>query len=361
MAVMVKFPDIKQFRNVVKEVKDRAAYHKVQLPKLKFNGSVKLHGTNASVVYDPFTKELWCQSRENVITPEKDNAGFARFVSENQQNFMTIVNVASAVFGHQLLQQGDLIAVYGEWCGKGIQKKVAINELDKMFVIFGAKIVRFNEVDDNDNDNERMSIWFTADQLVKIAERLEQELPEKSQIFSIQKFKTWEVEIDFAYPEQKINHFKDLTDQVEACCPVGDAFGVKGTGEGIVWRCCDVWDAGDQWIKTGDLIFKVKGEKHSDTKVKTTAAVDIEKINSIRELASNMLTDHRLEKMVELMGVDGTPIEIESTGVFLKRVGNDVLKEELDTIEGNGFTRADVMPVVNAMARQWYHTYLNNN
>lgn len=357
MSVMVKFPDIKQYRNVVKEVKDRAQYHKVPLPKLSFNGSVKLHGTNASVVYDPYTTELWCQSRENVITPEKDNAGFARFVAENKQNFMTIVNVAATTFGQQLLRPGDLIAVYGEWCGGSIQKKVALNELSKMFVIFGIKIVRIDE----ERDDERFSIWFTVDELIKVADQLEAELPEGCQIFSIQKFKTWSVEIDFAYPEVVINKLVELTADVEACCPVGDAFGVKGTGEGIVWRCSDLWSGTESMIKTSDLVFKVKGEKHSDTKVKKQASVDIEKINSIRELALSFLTDHRLEKMIELMKVDGDQIAMETTGIFLKRVGNDVLKEELDVIEGNGFTRAEVMPVLNANARQWYHQYINSN
>ena len=34
----------------------------------------------------------------------------------------------------------DYVTVFGEWCGKGIQKGVAINQLEKMFIIFELKL-----------------------------------------------------------------------------------------------------------------------------------------------------------------------------------------------------------------------------
>src|SRR3990170_1416693 len=72
-----------------------------------FANGICVHNTHGAYVESP-TGECWFQSRENIITPEKDNAGFAMF---------------------------------GEWCGGGIQKGVALNQLLKMFVIFGIALV----------------------------------------------------------------------------------------------------------------------------------------------------------------------------------------------------------------------------
>ena len=92
------------------------------------------------------------------------------------------------------------------------------------------------------------------------------------------------------------------------------------------------------------------------------ASVDIEKINSIRELAESLTTEHRLEKMLEkLLNEDKLPYEVTSMGPFLKNVGNDIWTEESDTITGNGFERKEVMPVINNIAKQWFMTNLDKS
>ena len=44
-----KFNKIEQFRNIVKQVRDYCSYHNEPLPTILFDGTVKLHGTNAAV------------------------------------------------------------------------------------------------------------------------------------------------------------------------------------------------------------------------------------------------------------------------------------------------------------------------
>ena len=174
-------------------------------------------------------------------------------------------------------------------------------------------------------------------------------------------FKTWDIEIDFDRPDLSQNELVEITNAVEAECPVGKAFGVEGVGEGVVWTCVSDWTAADGTkIKTTDLIFKVKGPKHSDTKVKKLAEVDVEKVNSIMELATNVVTDHRLEKMLELMKLEGVALVVESTPRFLMLVGQDILKEEADTIEASGLNRKDIMGQINRMARDWYLTLVKS-
>lgn len=93
---MYKFPEIEQFRNVIQQVNHRTRYvgktedgdpiydeGPVEMPTLKFRGTVKLHGTNAAIVYTwdmlKFEYVMHAQSRKNIITPMSDNAGFAAF------------------------------------------------------------------------------------------------------------------------------------------------------------------------------------------------------------------------------------------------------------------------------------------
>jgi hypothetical protein len=290
-----------------------------------------------------------------VITPEADNAGFAKFAYDKREEFEDLISAAQVVFGQHLLEVGDKIAIYGEWCGQGIQSGVAISNMPKTFVIFAIRVVR----------EEERSVWFTDEQLIAVADRYGDERAADHRIFSIHKFATWVVEIDFANPEQIQNDLAALTNQVEHECPVGKAFGYSGVGEGIVWRCVSVWnvpttDADTFTIKTADLIFKVKGEKHSDTKVKKLAAVDIEKVNSIKEFVSTVVTDHRLEKGIAFLQEGRTePLEPKDISAFLKWVGSDVLKEEGDTIDASGFDRKEIMPKVNHAARQWFLEKVN--
>ena len=67
------------------------------------------------------------QSRESILSPEKDNAGFARWVESQKDLWLSIA--------------GDLdIVIFGEWIGKGIQKNVACSSIpEKAFAIFAVR------------------------------------------------------------------------------------------------------------------------------------------------------------------------------------------------------------------------------
>jgi len=375
----LSFPDIGQFRNAVKKVRDRATYHAVPTPKLKFTGTVKLHGTNAGVVQHVKSGEFWAQSREHVITITQDNASFARFVEDNSTIFTDLLNVvrgfAADIYGATKLHDENVyVCVYGEWCGAGIMKnKAAISQVSpKMFVIFGIGISNVLIAEDGNDDQDR--VWFTPAQIAAVYRALFGAMKPEVPIYSIYSFPTWELEIDFARPEEFQNKLVALTDEVERECPVAKHFGSIGIGEGIVWRCYDTWlipghlsreegevkTVGLYSVQTSDIAFKVKGEKHSESKTKNLAPVDVEKVNSIRGLVDKVVTQNRLESSVEKMRAQNIEISVENTSVFLKTIGNDVLKEEGDTIDTSGLNRKDVMPEVNRTARQWWMSYLND-
>ena len=63
-------------------------YHGKEVVNL--TGTVKIHGTNSAIGYDIQTKELFVQSRNNIITVEKDNAGFATWVHSKREEFKNL-------------------------------------------------------------------------------------------------------------------------------------------------------------------------------------------------------------------------------------------------------------------------------
>lgn len=343
MAQHISFPSIDQFRNVIRSVKDRCAYHGIPLPELEFVGTTKLHGTNSGVAMDVDSGEIWVQSRNNIITPESDNVGFARFVQEHAPNFRALLASAKIVHGLRRFFPGDTLVIYGEWCGQGIQKGVAVSQLPRMFVVFGIRVKHQGEY----------SYWFSGEQINDAFSGADlASIP----IYSIYNFKTFKIAINFASPELVSNRLGELTQAVEDECPVGKHFGVIGVGEGIVWVAKPNPSVPFQ---TDDLVMKIKGEKHSESKVKTLAPVDVEKLNSIKELIKTIVTDYRLEKKLDDLREAGFSLDVKATGEFLKIVSKDVLKEEADTIEASGLDQKDVMKAVSSHARQWFMTKLD--
>lgn len=317
---MKKYPSIEQFRNVIKSVRlihdyqgkdedGKAIYkHVDNYPTLKFRGTIKLHGTNASVVkYSDGRMEY--QSRERVLSLEEDNAGFMATMMNKNLDFL----FADRAFT-------ESVAVYGEWCGGNIQKGIAINGLDKMFVIFGIM------ADDT---------WV----------ELPKDLHDNANgIYNILQFPTYEIEIDFNQPELVQNKIIEMTVSVEECCPVGKYFNKEGVGEGIVFTC----------ISNQNLKFKSKGEKHSVSKVKTLNPIDVEAMAGINEFIELAVTENRLKQGISYFNENNIEVHAKNTGQFLGWIVRDVLKEEKDTLEASGLDEKKVKNAIVTKARMWF-------
>ena len=322
----MKFPSIEQYRHVIRRVSDRAKFvgqdeqgnaildHAIQAPVVRAIGTVKLHGTNAGVTLGA-EGNLECWSRTQVITVDNDNQGFAKFVATREPVLRS------------LLTPG--LTVYGEWCGKGIQKGCGIHALDKMFVIFAARYTA-----------GEVTLWAEPNELLRMS------CPDQS-IYSIHSFPTFEMAIDFNSPGESQNKLIDLTLAVEAECPVAKKFGVSGVGEGIVWTLCGPEYGSSYW-------FKVKGEKHSVTRVKKLVEVDVERVARAKEFAEMTVTEARC-----LQGISLLPeVTQKQTGPFLKWVAGDILKEESDRL-GGLLNKKDVTKRISTLARVWFFKYLD--
>jgi len=335
---MKKFPSIEQFRNVIKQVTHQTRYdgvdeegkpkyiHTKDLPTLKYRGTTKLHGTNAGII-QKVDGTLQFQSRERILSLETDNAGFYAFMANRLPIIKRLIEDIIIECGFHLEHSIPEVAIFGEWCGGNIQSGVAINGLPKMFVIFAVKI------DDKWVDLEKIQYCEV----------------ESDQIFNILRFAKWDIEIDFAKPELIQNQLIELTTAVENECPVGKAFGNIGTGEGIVWQCVEPgWWSSEYW-------FKVKGDKHSASKVKTLAAVDVEAITAINDFVDMSVTESRLEQGLQnLVREQLKPFEMASLGDFIRWIFNDVVKEEHDTIVASELEVKKLGGPISNKARKWY-------
>jgi len=342
MKKMIKFPSIEQFRTVVTNINRHYNYvgldengdaiydHTLPKPTLTFKGTVKLHGTNAAVCYNT-DGGFWAQSRENIITVEKDNAGFAFFAESNKDAFnklfQKIQKETNVSYEH------NTVTIYGEWCGGNIQKGVGITNLPKSFFIFGVKISPI--VADEEELKTNPAYWVDYSYLKS---------PE-NKIYNIDDYQTYSMDIDFNMPALVQNQLSELTIAVEEECPVAKAFGFSGIGEGIVWST---------EVKGIVHRFKVKGEKHSSSKVKTLAAVDVEKLEGIQKFVEYAVTESRFNQSLENTFPNNEPIDVKKMGDVIRWVVNDVLKEEMDTMVANNIEPKDVNKYISTKVREMF-------
>ncbi|MFW6219788.1 MAG: RNA ligase family protein [bacterium] len=350
--MFTKFTKIKDYKSIIRDVIHSTRYiglnesgepiydNEKELPTLTFTGTIKLHGTNASIVRSP-SGDIHFQSRREIITPEKDNAGFAFFGKSHESIFNEYFDRIKIKYWKDL--SDNHIAIFGEWCGGNIQKGVAISGLPKMFVIFAVKISL-------DIGGEVYSEYIPKQYWKDLRS------PENN-IYNIYDFKTYSIDIDFNRPKEFINTLVDYTMEVENKCPVGEYFG-RGinegdniTGEGIVW---------ETWYKGDRFIFKTKGEKHSSSKVKKIVSIDAEKLNSINEFVNYAVTENRLNQAIEqVFTIRSIEPEKRYTGDFIKWIHNDIIEEESDVLNANGLEPNDVNKEISIKARNWFFKYLD--
>jgi len=350
---MIRFPSIEQFRNVIKNVTHRAQWagrdaagepvfnRDAVLPKLKFRGTVKLHGTNSGIVVDRESRELSFQSRERELTITSDNAGFALYMESKKEALWHMAD--HMVVRSNLETEPTKVVIFGEWCGSNIQKGIAISGLPKMFVIFAVKFI-FGSEDEDGNG----AMWIDLETVKDIVSH-------EDHIYNVLEFGSFEAEIDFAKPHEVQNRLIEMTMKVEEACPAGKYFGKEGVGEGIVWSCQEEgWRKSTYW-------FKVKGEKHSASKVKVLAAVDVEAIKQMEDFVEMAVTEARLEQGLQnLVNEQLKPFDMTSMGDFIRWVFNDVVKEETDTIVANQLDPKKLGGPIANKARKWYIEKYNN-
>lgn len=329
------FPKIRQYHQVLRNLKLRYTYagkdengepiydNTRELPTITFQGSVKLHGTNAAIVFLP-DGTFYCQSRETVIYEAKDNAGFAHWANKEGHRLRSEISPAL-----RSIQDAKII-VFGEWCGGAIQKGVALNQLPKMFVVFGMKLA----FEDGTSEWVDTSYFENAE----------------INVFSVARGPFYEIDVDLNRPDKAIGQMTAWVDEIDSACPFAMSFGVEGHGEGLVFR-----PKGDYGY---DAAFKVKGESHSKSKIKKLPSVNVEKMDSIQQAVDTHCHEDRLEQgwnAVVQSEADRVPQKIAD---FIRWVVNDLWEEEGDSIRASDISRKEIGAAVSKKAARWFQAKL---
>ena len=336
---VIRMPSIKQFRDTIHHItkaarfdgldeNDEPIYNMDLLPTLNAIGTVKIHGTNASICYNSIDG-LWVQSKKNIITSEKDNAGFAFFVESKKILFSELCQFVLTNNG--LNHSKNTVTIYGEWAGKGIQSGVGISKLEKHFYIFGIKVTP--------HDEDLDSYW--VDSFIF-------DFVDEKNIYHIKDFKTFDIKIDFNNPLLSNNMMVLMVESVESECPVASKLGGVGIGEGIVFKIS---------YKGKIYRFKMKGEKHAGkSKVKSAKKVDDKKLQLIIDTVEKVTPEWRLKQMYQetFDTLNGGIASIKGTGDYIGMVIRDILKEEIETLSDVGLIPKDINSTVSKKARIWF-------
>lgn len=340
------FPEIEQLRHAVATVRHKAEYigqgadkqpqydTSRTKPVLTFRGTTKLHGTNAGVAFNILSGDVYAQSKERILSVENDNFGFAAWLlsDETAQDRAQLRDSVLAAAGGVVNQQIIACRVFGEWCGPVVNPKTAIGQLPQRWVVFNALVTT---ADGSEH-------WFSSE---SILEAWPGERRAGSLVHFIADYPQWSIDIDFNNPEAILDELERLTLEVEAECPVAKALGLSGLGEGIVWTYHDQLH--------GRLWFKTKGVKHKGTKNSRLVQIEPEVLASLDAFTDAVVTESRLEQGFELIRAEHGAVNETHIGDFLKWVGQDVLKEESDTLDASGLERKQVMGRVNQRAKTW--------
>lgn len=321
-----KFPSIEGYRQLISNIdyytKNQPLLHK----KLNFEGTVKLHGTHADIVYNKSNNEIYFQSRNRILTKDSDNCNFMNYMSSLIENLKEIFEKFVDKYPNC-----NYFILSGEWCGKGIQSNVALSCLEKMFIIYNSAIY----------ENFEKKVCYDTKIIKDII------LPELK-IYNIYQFPIFNIEIDFSIPGEYQDKLSELTNKVEDECPVGKYFGVSGTGEGIVWKCTD------NNFESSKFWMKIKGHLHSVVKNKSLASTSIEDYNTINEFVNNVVTEQRLLQGLSYLREQNLIFDKKNIRHFIKWVTLDVLKEESDTILKNNLNKKTIEKNIGNVSSKWY-------
>jgi len=314
-----------------------------------FIGTVKLHGTNISIIYtmsDRGTPQF--QSRNQIITPTKDNMGAAAFLSKAP--LRSLIDEIMRVY-----EQEDFTEVFiaGEWAGEGIQKGTALSSLPRFYAIFNIR------VDGHWVDLRKFKTVHSPDH----------------RIYNIINFTTYSKDIDFQSDNSAVfAGMEMLTQEVATMCPVGaelkeDLSTLMGaldissskkkkkpvavsTGEGIVWTLVP-----EPPFDTILYNFKTKSERFltAAKAPKEPRADRSGELAKAKDFVDFALAERRYEQGVEyLQEVGKDPKDTKNLGEFIRWVADDVVKEEGWRMEEMGTNEQDVRKVVADRARAWY-------
>lgn len=298
---------------------------------VRYQAKVKLHGTNAGIRIDP-DGTVTAMSRSVCLTPESDNAGFAKWVEPRKQQFAKLASPNTSVI------------IYGEWAGPGIQKGVALNALsERIFAVFAARLPGFT-----------LNLLTDPEGLRVLVDGIEG-------CYVLPWFNSGEkFEIDLTAPGENIQDVLDRinahVEAVETCDPWCSAlFGVRGVGEGLVFYPIDPKEMpADPYTTFSNLCFKAKGEQHKVISKSKPVQADPSVAENVTNFAKMVVTPARIEQGVRQVNGGEFVYDTKQLGEFMKWLNADILKETKDEIEASGLDEKQALRACMELARKQF-------
>lgn len=317
-----KFPSIEGLHNVVKLSK---SYPHLFPNAIEYKGKIKLHGANTAI--RTFKGNIQLQSREIFI--ENGHYGFVQWVQSNIDYW-------------QNLGKNEELTIYGEWCGKGIAKGAAINQVDvKIFAVFA---IMLGEVTDPECVNNV---------LVTEPEKIISILKDCPNNTFVLPWLNQAILIDYKNKETLVassDYINSYIEKIEPCDPwVNETFNIQGVAEGVVY-----YPQGIENNTVGsfrNLSFKAKGKKHkvNANKKKEAVQIDPEVAKDIEDFVSMFLTEQRLEQGVLEIGLD-----LELTLKFIQWICIDISKESKEELAVSNLDWKLIHYKLSCEARNWF-------
>lgn len=309
MSTHVSWGSIELLHNTVRTLTHLADQGQ-PFPVVAYRAKVKLHGTNCAVQINEH--DIVAQSRTTQLTPSADRKGFA-----------TWVHAHSAFW--RARQSG--LVVFGEWCGPGVEKGMAISRsATKLFCVFAIQ---------------------SADRMICEPTEIEELLTGAPPEVHVLPWEGDPITINFGSRtslDQAAKVLSDRVAEIEREDPwVKRVLGISGLGEGLVLYPTP---------HDPTLMFKAKGEKHRTAGTKEAVTVDATVVASVDEFVALMVTEARLEQGLAA-ACDGAR-DPKRTSMFLTWIVADVRKESAAELEASALAWPQVEKAVQARARAWF-------
>jgi hypothetical protein len=332
-----KWPDIEGLHVIVRDLRRFEESSGQKPPTVSYRAKVKLDGTNAGVRFVNGQVDGF-QSRTHDVTPENDNAGFARWAST--------IDWPKPYCNEEV----PVTVIHGEWAGPGIQKGTACQMIPgKKFFVFAIEHCSLAKSDGGDWETRllttdpreisgMLSGWSHPDVHI---------LPWHTQPQSVDLS-------DHDAVSRFAEEMNQLVDSVEGCDPyLKELFSVEGIGEGVVLYPIseETLNVSREWWKR--LAFKAKGEKHRVKKAPRAVEVDPEELKSVEAFVTAFVTQQRCEQGLGAV-LRGESPDMRRTGEFIGWISKDVEKESRTELEASGLTWKRVAGDVSKAARDWY-------
>lgn len=335
-----KFPKIYGLHNVVKNHNGRKRFHPEIKDEISYFAKFKIHGTNAAIRIER-NGDIIAQKRSSDITVDNDNCGFAAWVDSVKHHINT-----EALF----LDTETAILFEGEWAGPGIQKGVAVSQLEeKTFFIFSVTTVY-------EDRNYRMYNTTAINDFVDYAGI-------RSAVSNVKVIPEYtfgldsHISINFGDRkdlESKITMINDAVQEIEDCDPyIKELYGIEGVGEGLVFYPM-VDSETIQYGNRSDYTFKVKGEKHAVNKMGKPARIASVVPSDLYDFVDRTVTEARLEQAVS----ETNATEKGDVGKMIGWVCKDIVTECADEIEAMGANTKMIGGPIAAKVRGWWFNKL---